>query len=214
MLALAVGSNGTSVAATFTCSQTGERGWVVPDALFGANALGRPKYYGNKRVNALFARYAVTLTSDPPDTVNLVDDRNVYGAPGTVDNSLAWAAMGLKPTGASLWHNVIVQGGGNKRVSFTLVFSTPVKRVRFIRAGLIAGGQGVTHPEWSAFGKDARGRVVAKVHEALIATYSGVPARAFELAGDAPITSVTFAGNNHAFAAFSNVVVQLIGWCR
>lgn len=186
---------------------------MVPDAVFGADALGRPAYFTGDRLAKLFASSGAKLTAIPKDTVALVDDRNVYGAPGTVDNALAWGALGFTPTGAAMWHNVIIQSNGNHPASFALSFGRPVKAVRFIRAGLIAGAQGVSHPEWWATARDVRGKLVARVHEGPIATYSGVPPRSFELAGTSEIGSVTFSGDNHGFAAFTNVVLQLIGWC-
>jgi hypothetical protein len=207
---------GTSaVARTTRCTLSGSQAWIVPDAIFTADAFGHPKRYQGKALQKLFARYGVLLSADPSVTsVTIMDDRDVYGAPGTVDNALAWTALGFSPSGAALWHNVIVQSNGNHPASFTLTFVHPVKVIRFIRSGLIAGGQGVSHPEWSAIARTERGRVVATVHELPIAAFSGVPPRSFELTASTPIASVTFAGDNHGFAAFSNLVLQLIGWCR
>ncbi|HET6275004.1 MAG TPA: hypothetical protein VFE16_03595 [Candidatus Cybelea sp.] len=155
----------------------------------------------------------MAVSSDPPGTVSVTDDRDIYGG-AVVDDATTWRMFGVAPSTSSVWHNVLSQSAGNRPASFTLTFAQPVLAVRFLRAALIAGPTGVTHPEWTATAVGSEGNVIARVHENQIASYSPVPPRSYDLIGSEPITSVTFAGDNHAFAAFTNLVLQLIGWCR
>ncbi len=214
---------GVALAALFTapafaqntvCSTSGAHAWIVPDKVFSVNAY--PSGVSGIRgadLDALFAPYGVTISADPPDTIMLVDERNVYGG-GAADPSLIWNLLGHRPAGAATMYDMLLQSAGNHPANFTLRFAEPVQAVRFVRAGLIAGRTGITHPEWTANAYDATGNIVARQHEDLIASYAPVPARMFDLKGTAPISSVSFYGDNHAFAAFTNLVIQLIAWCR
>lgn len=187
--------------------------WIIPTDVFSVNVYGTTRGTYGKALNDLFAPYGVTVSADPVDTLSLVDERNVYGG-GAVDTSLVWNIIGQRPAGSAEMRDILLQIAGNNPANFTLTFDKPVGAIRFVRAGLIAGGTGITHPEWTATARDAGGNVVASAHENLIASYSAVPARIFDLVGSGPITSINFAGDNHAFAAFTNLTLQLVGWCR
>jgi len=195
------------------CASSGQHTWIVPNSVFSTNVFGTTRGTYGASLAALFAPYGVSVAADPVDTLSLVDERNVYGG-GAVDTSLIWNLLGTRPADAPEMRDLLLQSAGNRPANFTLTFAQPVSGIRFVRAGLIAGVTGITHPEWTATARDAAGNVVATQHENLIASYSAVPARMFDLGGSAPIASVTFAGDNHAFAAFTNLALQLIAWCR
>lgn len=190
------------------CSSTGSHPWIVPDAVFAANALGNPTRFQGPGVASLFASVGVMVSSDPPNSVLVADDRDL-----AVDDATTWRMFGVPPSSSSVWHDVLTQSGGHP-VSFTLTFAQPVLAIRFVRAALITGPSGITHPGWEATAVDARGGVLASVQEAPIASYSGVPPRDYDLIGTAPISAVTFYGDNQGWMGFTNLVVQLIGWCR
>ncbi|HTX55636.1 MAG TPA: hypothetical protein VMD47_00895 [Candidatus Acidoferrales bacterium] len=202
-----------SARADTVCATSGQHTWIIPNAVFSSNVYGTTRGTYGAALAALFAPYGVSIAADPADTLSLVDERNVYGG-GAVDTSLIWNLLGGRPTDAPEMRDLLLQSAGNRPANFTLIFAQPVSGIRFVRAGLIAGGTGITHPEWTATARDAAGNVVATQHENLIASYSAVPARIFDLGGSARISSITFAGDNHAFAAFTNLVLQLIAWCH
>src|SRR5205814_1572135 len=99
--------------------------------------------------------------------------------------------------------NLLTQTGSNDPVSFTLNFATPLNSFGFTRPQLIAGPSGITHPEWSVHAFNSLGQEVSTntqpVGEALISSFSNVPARSFTIQGPG-ITSVRFDSNNHHFA--------------
>jgi hypothetical protein len=195
------------------CALRGPHAWIVPDDVFTANALGDQNRYKGAALARLFARSGVTVRSDPADTLAVADDRDVYGG-AAVDTALVWQAFGIESAGSPYFHDLLVQSSGQAPVSFTLTFDRPVRLVRFVRAGLLGGLSGITHPYWSATAVDSTGKTVATVREDMIMSYSAVPPQSFDLTGRSPIAAITFTGNNEHFAAFSNLVMQLIGWCR
>jgi len=195
------------------CTTSGPHAWIVPDGVFSTNVYGTTRGTYGPALAALFAPYGVSIAADPVDTLSLVDERNVYSG-GAVDTSFIWNLLGGRQPGAPEMRDLLIQSAGNHPANFTLTFAQPVSGIRFARAGLIAGVTGVTHPEWTATARDASGNVVATQHENLIASYSAVPARMFDLDGSAPISSLNFAGDNHGYAAFTNLVLQLVAWCR
>jgi hypothetical protein len=199
--------------ADVVCATSGPHAWITPNTVFSTNVYGTTRGTYGAALAALFAPYGVSIAADPVDTLSLVDERNVYGG-GAVDTSLIWNLLGGRPPDAPEMRDLLLQSAGNHPANFTLTFAQPVSGIRFVRAGLIAGATGVTHPEWVATARDGAGNVVATQHENLIASYSAVPARMFDLGGSAPIASLNFAGNNHGYAAFTNLVLQLIAWCR
>jgi hypothetical protein len=200
----------TALAAPATiCTDSGPHAWIFPEALFAADAYTNPLGISGDDVARLFAESGVTVSNTIHDVV-LQDDRRVFW----VDDAVTWKMFGLTPSGESYWHNLLDQSGGGTPAQYTLTFDRPVRMIRFIRAALLAGSSGITHPEWTAIARDASGATVASASEPLIMSYSAVPPRGFDLTGDTSITSVTFYGNDQNFAGFSNVAIQLIGWCR
>lgn len=146
----------------------------------------------------LLQRDGIILTSDPPNTIQLADDRSVYGG-GVI--------KGVN-------NDVLMQTGVQGPVSFTLTFIQPISAFAFARAALFAGPNGITHPAWTATAYAADRVVVASTQEAEIRSYSNVPHRTFNLAGSQPIRSITFSANNHHFDAFANVVISAFMWCK
>lgn len=147
---------------------------------------------------------ANALAAAQLETAQGVPQQRVLAA--VAGTSLTWSPLA--------GNDLLLQSAGNRPASFTLHFSEPVRAIRFVRAGLIAGQAGITHPEWMVIAYDAHGKIIERAHENLIASYAPVPARVFDLNGTAPISSLTFYGNNHGFAAFTNLAVQLIAWCH
>jgi hypothetical protein len=206
-------SSTASAESASRCSLQGPHAWIVPDAVFTASTRGSQGSFRGARLARLFAQSGVRVTSDL-GTLSIQDDRDVYGG-AAVDSSLTWQQFGIGESGAPYFHDLLVESGGEDGLArYTLTFDRPVRMVRVVRAGLIAGVSGITHPAWTATAVDANGDAVARTGEELIASYSPVPPQSFDLMGSAPIKAVTVTGNNYKFAAFSNVVVQLIGWCR
>ena len=106
--------------------------------------------------------------------------------------------------------NMLTQVGRNEPVSFTLDFAGALAGFTFIRPKLLAGPNGITHPQWSAHAFDAQGREVASAQEDLIRSFEDVPARSFTLPGPG-IKSVRFDSDGRNFAAFSAVLVEELG---
>jgi hypothetical protein len=216
-VAASIGAGSSAGAAATVCTSSGPTAWIVPVAVFTASAYGNQQRIGGATLARLFAQYGVTFSSEPPDTVFVNDDRDIYGGNyhggAVVVNMATWRLFRIDARDASFWHNVLVQSNGNNTASFTLSFAHPVRMIRFIRAGLLAGGTGVTQAEWTAVAADSAGSTVATAHEDRIASYSSVPPKSFDLIGSSPIASVTFYGDNRAAAGFTNLVLQLIGWC-
>ena len=106
---------------------------------------------------------------------------------------------------ASSPNNVFTQVGSNDPVSYTLTFGTPLNSFGLTRVALIAGPSGITHPWWRMHAYDSNGVELAAVGEELIASYSNVAAKAFNLIAPAGslIASVRIESDNRHFAAFN-----------
>lgn len=196
------------------CTDSGPHAWIFPEALFAADAYTNPAGLSGSEVARLFAEVGVTVSNTVHDVI-VQDDRRIF----FVDSAYTWRLFGLAPSGESYWHNVLLQSGGNSPAQYTLTFDRPVRMIRFVRAALLAGGSGITHPGWTATARDTSGATVASVQEGFISSYSAVAPRSFDLTGDTPIASVTFYGNpryddSGLYAASSTLIIQLIGWCR
>jgi len=184
-------------------------GYEIPTAAFGKNLSSFPHGVSGAALNALFAPYGVTVSAHDPSSVSLVDQRNVYGDQAIDINSTERNAN--EQTG--VLHNVLMQSGGNP-VSYSLSFASPIHAFAFVRAGLMAGPSGVSHPEWWATAYDANANALASVHENEIRSMTNVPSRRYALASATPIAFITFVGDDRKFDGFANIVIMAIGWCR
>jgi hypothetical protein len=109
--------------------------------------------------------------------------------------------------------NVLTQVGSNDPVSFTLVFSRPLSKLRFVLPPLIAATEsGITFPKWRADAFDARGARIVSVGNDLSGSYKHEDSRTFLL--EAPprsgacLKAVKFASDNGHFAAFSAIMID------
>lgn len=141
----------------------------------------------------------ILLSSNPPGSVRLLDDRAIYSGQATE------GVPGMS-------HSVLLQVVQGP-VDYTFTFAHPIIAFAFIRAPLIAGPHGITHPAWTATAFDSAGHIVASTSENEIRSFSNVAPQSFLLAGPHRISYIRFAANNHHFDAFANVVVDAFAWC-
>lgn len=148
---------------------------------------------GDVNASSYLAGFGISLTGvTPGTTVVILDNANVYGGTAAVPSSVP---------------NYLTQVGSNDPVTFTLNFATPLNSFEFTRPKLLAGPNGITHPEWSAHAFNSGGVEVATVGESLIASFSDVPAKTFTMTKP-NIASVRIDSNNRHFAAFSAVLID------
>jgi uncharacterized repeat protein (TIGR03803 family) len=102
--------------------------------------------------------------------------------------------------------NVLTQVGSNGPVSFSLDFSHLLSELTFTRPALVANPY-VTHPAWQAEVFDALGVPLDEVQEALVSSYTSVPAQTFTLQGQG-IASVEFDSEGNSFTTFNAVVLD------
>jgi hypothetical protein len=146
---------------------------------------------------AYLRRFKITISDVTPGTqVFIVSANKLYG--GRV----------LQPSSAN---NVLTQGNSIDPVEFTLNLPEPMLSVSFIRPKLLAGGNGITFPEWRAEALDGQHKPLGEaVGEPLgmgEIYFHDVPAKTFTLKGPG-IKAVRFWSNNHNFAAFSAVILD------
>jgi hypothetical protein len=99
--------------------------------------------------------------------------------------------------------NIFSFSGSNSGMSAVLQFTNPVSNVSFYRVELLAGPNGITHPEWQVTAY-AGTTVLGSVGEGYIASYTDVPAQQFSLPF-AGITSMLVSSNAYNTAAFGAV---------
>jgi hypothetical protein len=109
--------------------------------------------------------------------------------------------------------NVLTQIGSNDPVSFTLVFSRPLSKLRFVLPPLIAATEsGITFPKWRADALDVHRTRIASVGNDLFGSYKHEDSRTFVLEPQtgtrACIQEVRFASDNGHFAAFSAIMID------
>jgi hypothetical protein len=107
---------------------------------------------------------------------------------------------------ASSPSNILTQIGSNKTVSFTLSFSPLLTQFAFTRPELEANPF-VTEPAWEARAYDALGVLQAQTSEALISSYTNVPAQPFALHG-AAIATVEFISHGSGLTTFDALVMD------
>jgi len=101
---------------------------------------------------------------------------------------------------------------------FSLTFTQPLRGIRLLRAPLWpATKSGVTHPTWRSSALNEVAGTVASVAEELIASYTPVPERWFELMAPqgSPITMLRISSDfrddrGRPFAGFQGVLIQEI----
>jgi hypothetical protein len=157
------------------------------------NALSHPEGVDGATLDSYLSDFGITLSNVTSGTqLKVYDDRNVYSGQAVIAPSA---------------HNLLTQAGSNDPVSFTLNFDAPLDSFGFTRPYLIAGPSGITHPQWDAYAFDSQGNQVDHAGEALLASYSDIPAATYTLHGPG-ITAVRFDSNNYHFAAFSAVLLD------
>lgn len=176
------------------------------------------------------------LPEPPPDLVLNFDTADTYPDPKTpIDARSYLGAFGIELRGNKsdtrvvlLNHlgsyegkaflpvsrpNVLTQVGSNDPVSFTLVFSRPLSKLRFVLPPLSAAtGSGITFPKWRADALDAKGNRIAGVGNDLFGSYKHEDSRTFILKSQSRsvtcIKAVQFASDNGHFAAFSAIMID------
>ena len=107
--------------------------------------------------------------------------------------------------------NYLTQAGLSTPVSFTLRFGgAGLADFGLTRAALLAGANGVSHPQWTATAYDAAGQALGSVGEGLIVSATNVPARSFVLGGLSGdgIAWVRFDSDSQKTAAFSAALLD------
>ena len=137
------------------------------------------------------AGYGITLTTTGAQA-QVASDQAIYGG-GIVQ--------------ATTGHNVIGQAAGHP-VSYTLTFASALSSFDFDRVTENAGPSGSSYPVWSATAYDAAGNVIATVGEAEQLIFSGSHGAAHYTLSGGNIAYVTFAGDDHGFDGFSNVLTD------
>ena len=102
------------------------------------------------------------------------------------------AQVGLNTVRPYREGGLFIEESHNRPVSFELRLNRPRTMIRFIRVGLMAGPNGVTHPGWEAVAFDEAGKEVARAEESMIRAWLDVPATCFTLAANGGISSVRF----------------------
>ena len=200
-LLLVAAENGVALAQQngVTCANP-----VVPYDLFSVNATGLKNGLSTDLASHFFYEYGLTASWTPSQSpLEIIDYAMDYGGDGAQQDKDSLAAG---------YRNILKQANGDP-VTYTLTFATPVSQFAFRRAPLHAGSSGVTNPTWKAVAYDQNGAVVATVNEAEIRSFVDVPGRTFLLAGNVPIKSVTFFGDDHNFDGQANAVLDDMGWC-
>lgn len=144
-------------------------------------------------LNEGFRPLGITIFAPADQPVVMMDSNNVY-AGAAVDGARG--------------DMVLVQQGGHP-CHYTMEFDEAQAEVAFNRSRLLAGPSGITHPVWTATAQDESGATLSRVGEAEIRSYSDVPASRFTLTGP-NIKRVVFWGDNKAFDAFCNVVIDTV----
>lgn len=158
------------------------------DALY---AYGAASGVGDKQLVDYLAKFSIKLVTSATQRVAAFDDRNVY------EGNAVRASSG---------RGVLMQQGGNP-VSYMLEFAAPLKSISFDRVALVAGPNGITHPNWTVTAFDAAGNMVATVGEDEIRSFADVPSRTFTLSATG-IRRLRVEGDHRGFAAFSSLVLD------
>ena len=140
------------------------------------------------------AQFGITLSGiTPGSTVGIVNSAATYNGQATQAASMP---------------NVLTQcGSAGQALSYTMNFPVALDHLTFTRPLLLTGPSGITHPQWSAHALDAIGHELATVGEALISSFSDVPAQIFTLNGPG-IRAIRFDSNAFNFAAFAAVLID------
>jgi hypothetical protein len=107
---------------------------------------------------------------------------------------------------ASSPSNILTQIGSNKTVSFTLSFLPLLTQFAFTRPELEANPF-VTEPAWEARAYDELGVLLARNSEALVSSYTNMPAQPFALHG-AAIATVEFISRGSGLTTFDSLVMD------
>ena len=168
------------------------------------NILANPTPVVGDALAAYFVNnnYGISvLSQSSPNSVGIVDARCEYG--GCAVNA---AVIASSPP------NIFTQfdGTASGTNSYTLGFSSPLTSFSFTRVELVAGGNGITHPQWTAQAFNAGGQLIAGVGEGLIASFTNVPPASYTLGPVAgqTISAVTISGNAFNFAAFGSPILD------
>jgi len=126
----------------------------------------------------------------------------------TVGIANSAATYNGQATQAASMPNVLTQcGSAGQALSYMMNFPVALDHLTFTRPLLLTGPSGITHPQWSAHALDATGHELATVGEALISSFSDVPAQIFTLNGPG-IRAIRFDSNAFNFAAFAAVLID------
>ena len=140
------------------------------------------------------AQFGITLSGiTPGSTVGIVNSAATHNGQATQAASMP---------------NVLTQcGSAGQALSYMMNFPVALDHLTFTRPLLLTGPSGITHPQWSAHALDATGHELAAVGEALISSFSDVPAQIFTLNGPG-IRAIRFDSNAFNFAAFAAVLID------
>ena len=145
-------------------------------------------------LQSYLAGYGMTITGMGAGTVaEVYDDRIVYGGGVLL---------------ASSGHMYFYLGGAHTGVSCTLTFDPPLTSLSFTRITELAKGSGTAYPDWSATvyeGATVNGSVGESAYSLWGSNVN--PAKTYTFLGSR-ITSVTFYGNGHNFAAFDGPFID------